>query len=350
MSFSVISREDLPAFVDALAERHRLFAPVRKGPRHSFERVGGFKDIAPDYQPTVLPPKKFFYPQKEELLKFHRSPRPEVEAVMPDEEVVVFGVRPCDLKAIALLDRFFTQNRQDPHYVSRRKNSAVIGWDCLEPCWEHCFCAEVGSLENREGFDLMITPVDDRYVVEVATDRGAELLKLAPGVREATANDQVALKEVQKERRRRFEPKMKIDVAELPLLMRASWDSEVWNDFGDQCMSCGTCNMVCPTCFCFDVYDLVELDLNHGRRIRQWDGCQLANYAVVAGGENFREAVAARMRHRFNCKFNYEMNKFETAFCTGCGRCDQACTAAIHIPDVINALVAERAKKSEVTA
>jgi sulfhydrogenase subunit beta (sulfur reductase) len=350
MSFSVIAKEDLPGFVDALAQSRAVYAPVAKGPRHSFERVSGFSEIAPDYQPTVLPPKKLFYPQQEDLLRFERSPVPKVESVLPEVELVAFGVRPCDVKAISLLDRFFSMNQSDPHYAARRERAAIIGWDCLEPCWDHCFCASVDALEARGGFDLMLIELPDYYLVEVATETGSELIKLASTSRQAGAHEMVELREARRARKERFPSKLDIDVSELPLLLRAAWDSPVWAEFAEQCLSCGTCNLVCPTCFCFDVYDDVELDLNHGTRVRQWDGCQLRDYAAVAMNENFREATAARMRHRFNCKFNYEMTKFAASFCVGCGRCDQACTASIFIPDVVNHLVAEEAKKEEVTA
>lgn len=350
MSFSVISKENLARFVDALAQARPVYAPVAKGPRHSFEQVSGYADMAPDYQPTVLPPKKLFYPQREELLRFERSPVPKAQAVIPDVDVVAFGVRPCDLKAISLLDRFFTMNQEDPHYTARRRRSAIVGWDCLEPCWDHCFCSSVDGLEARGGFDLMVVELPDYFLVEVATETGAELIKMAKTARPAGAHEMVELKEARRARTDRFPSKLDIDVSEMPLLLRAAWDSPVWNEFAEQCLSCGTCNLVCPTCFCFDVYDEVELDLNHGKRMRQWDGCQLLDYASVAMGENFREATAARLRHRFNCKFNYEMTKFASSFCVGCGRCDQACTASIFIPDVVNHLVAEKANKEGVSA
>ena len=350
MSFSVMSKEELARFVDGLAQARTVYAPVRKGPRHSFERVTGFSDIAPDYRPTVLPPKKLFYPQREELLRFERSPVPKASETLPDVDVIAFGVRPCDLKAISLLDRFLAMNQEDPHYAARRRRSAVIGWDCLEPCWDRCFCADVDSLDARHGFDLMVTELAGYCMIEAASATGVDLLKAARGARPAGAHEMVELKEARRARKERFPSRLDMDVSEFPLLLRAAWDSPVWDEFGEQCLSCGTCNMVCPTCFCFDVYDEVELDLNHGRRVRQWDGCQLHDYAAVAMGENFREETAARLRHRFNCKFNYEMTKFAAAFCVGCGRCDQACTAAIFIPDVVNRLVAEEAKREGVSA
>ena len=31
---------------------------------------------------------------------------------------------------------------------------------------------------------------------------------------------------------------------------------KVWEHFGDKCIMCGGCTFVCPTCTCFNVYDL----------------------------------------------------------------------------------------------
>ncbi|MGD9497232.1 MAG: 4Fe-4S dicluster domain-containing protein, partial [Armatimonadota bacterium] len=119
---------------------------------------------------------------------------------------------------------------------------------------------------------------------------------------------------------------------------------EIWHDISSRCYSCGSCNTTCPTCFCFDINDEFDLGLAGGRRVRTWDSCQLQEFALVAGGHNFRRLRWQRVRHRWHRKFLYLFRDFGSPYCTGCGRCSRACTADINIVDVSNRII-ERARE-----
>jgi ferredoxin len=116
----------------------------------------------------------------------------------------------------------------------------------------------------------------------------------------------------------------------------------VWDKHVTRCFSCGTCNLVCPTCYCFDVIDDLDLDVASGSRTRTWDGCMLPHFASVAGGHNFRPEPAGRQRHRVKRKFEYLPGKHgQGAVCVGCGRCGRQCTANIDIYDIVVDLISE---------
>jgi len=136
----------------------------------------------------------------------------------------------------------------------------------------------------------------------------------------------------------RFPYKLEFDVGELAPLMNQAYDSKVWDELAEICLACGQCTLVCPTWFCFNVYDKVEVDLKEGERWRRWDSCQLDEFARVAGGENFREHQAARLRHRFMRKGRYLIEKYAELGCTGCGRCARSCLVDISPVDVFNQL------------
>jgi len=122
-------------------------------------------------------------------------------------------------------------------------------------------------------------------------------------------------------------------------------DDELWTTLAADCFSCGTCNTVCPTCYCFDVQDTWNVDQTSGQRTRFWDGCLTEDFAKCSLGEgaceNFREEQAARFRHRLMRKATYLNEKLGGPACVGCGRCSAGCTADIADPArVINQIMA----------
>ena len=74
-----------------------------------------------------------------------------------------------------------------------------------------------------------------------------------------------------------------------------------------------------------------DLSLEHGERIRTWDGCLLEDFAKVASGENFRATRPTRYRHRYFKKGKYLFDRFGFISCVGCGRCSSNC-----LPDIAN--------------
>jgi len=126
---------------------------------------------------------------------------------------------------------------------------------------------------------------------------------------------------------------------EIPVLLGHAATNPLWEEQANKCLNCGTCNLVCPTCYCFDVVDEMDLDLVHGKRIRRWDACLLSDFAKVASGENFRETRTSRYQHRLFRKGQYLFSKLGDVACVGCGRCASFCLADIADPvDVFNRL------------
>jgi sulfhydrogenase subunit beta (sulfur reductase) len=242
------------------------------------------------------------------------------------------------LHGIRVLDEAFSQGYPDAHYLERRKNTLLVGIECLEPCDEHSFCKSMGTLTVSNGYDLHLTDLGDAYSVDVGSEAGRALLKQFSEARQATEADMKRMNKVLGAKWPRFPYKLEFDVGELSTLMAQSYENPVWKKLADICLACGQCTLVCPTCFCFNVYDEVDLSLEDGERRRRWDSCQLDEFARVAGGENFREHQASRLRHRFMRKGRYLMEKYGELGCTGCGRCARSCLVDISPVDVFNEL------------
>ena len=126
---------------------------------------------------------------------------------------------------------------------------------------------------------------------------------------------------------------------EVPSVLDHSWNSGLWRERSEMCLACGSCNVVCPTCYCFDVREEMDLSMKQGTRFRTWDACMLPGFASIAGGHNFRAKSLERYRHRYYRKGKYIHDMVGELGCVGCGRCVRACTARIANPmEVYNAL------------
>jgi ferredoxin len=338
MSLWVIDKESMAPLIAGWMGGYRVVGPVAKGAHFVFGEIADPAELRLDYPTSILPPKKYLQPQEERLMTFTRTGQPVVEVDFEAPPTVMLGVHTCDLHGIRILDQAFSEGYPDAYYLERRKNTLLVGIECLQPCDEHSFCKSMGTLSVSNGYDLHLTDLGDAYAVNVGSPAGRRLLTEHDGAQPATEADMQRLTRVLGAKWPHFTYKLEFDVDELAPLMSQSYDSELWDKLAEDCLACGQCTLVCPTCFCFNVYDEVELTLEAGERWRRWDSCQLDEFARVAGGENFREHQAARLRHRFMRKGRYLLEKYGELGCTGCGRCARSCLVDISPVDVFNKL------------
>jgi sulfhydrogenase subunit beta (sulfur reductase) len=338
VSLTVIPKTDFKAFVNHLLPNYRVVGPVDYNGGFAFGDISAPDDLRMEYTTTILPPKKYLLPPREVLLKFNRSNGSQVEPPPAPEPTVILGVHTCDVHAIQLLDKVFSTGHVDPNYVARRVNTLIVSVECLSPCDENSFCKSMGTLSAEDGYDLHLTDLGDSYAVDVGTTAGEDLLAKYATSQDASPEDIKRLNAVISEKWPKFPYKLEFDVGDLPSILGLSMKSPLWEELGERCLACAACTNVCPTCFCFDVKDEVELDLKSGQRLRGWDSCQLDDFATVAGGHNFRQSRALRQRHRFMRKGKYILDAHQYLGCVGCGRCARACLVDITPVSVFNEL------------
>jgi len=340
MSVNTISKDRFKQFVEALIQSDQRVVGVQaRGDRFVFDDLKAADALRLDYDVTILSPRKYVLPPKEPLLKF--DGRASYESLQESEPMVLLGVHPYDMAAINQMDLLFSQGEYDNHYMCRRKKMTIIACDVATPS-ENVFAASMGTATVDSGYDMLLTDIGDAYVVEAATDNGKALMNLMPDARPASEADIEKRQAVWKKNEHDLNKHMlECKPSFLPKLLEKNYDHPVWEEKARLCYSCGSCNQVCPTCYCFDVQDEVNWDLKTGVRYRAWDGCLLQDFATVAGDHNFRKDRAARFRHRLYRKGKYVPGKIGGQIaCVGCGRCITACTAKIANPvDVYNQLM-----------
>ena len=131
---------------------------------------------------------------------------------------------------------------------------------------------------------------------------------------------------------------LEVEIRDLPEIFEMEYESGIWEELGQKCLSCGNCSIVCPTCYCYDVADEVVPGAREGQRSRSWDSCLYSTHAQVAGGENFRHRRSARIKFRYYHKQRGFVAQYGRPSCVGCGRCISACPVNIDISQVISRL------------
>jgi ferredoxin len=314
---------------------YEVYGPVRKGPEFVFGTVSQAGDLALDYITTIISPKKYLYAPSEKLFSFNSDGFNIKESSDGTGKQALLAVHPCDLSAIALLDKVRTSGAafEDPKYKEKRNNTLLVGLNCSK-AGEQCFCPSFGAgPDAKGGFDLLLTDLGDRYLVETGSDSGKTIatdLKL----KKASASD--AQEKEKKTKAVRQSIKRGISTDGLPKTLDNKFNHEIWGKLKDDCFSCGACTTVCPTCYCFNVVDNVDFSLKNGERVRNWDSCQLIEFGQVAQGGNFRKDRDARVKQWIYHKLNYFPQQYGGSFaCVGCGRCIKNCTKGIDITNVI---------------
>ena len=336
----IVSKTDFQAFINNLIkdESWNIIGVKSKGNKFAFGPLETAEELRLDYDVTLLPPKKYFFPQRETLFTYDLSDGFSTKEPDETKPMVIIGVHPYDIVALLHMDEISRETKSDPSYFKKREPSIIIGVN-IQRMSKWNFSSFMGTSSIDYGYDLMLTDLGNRYAINIGSQKGEDILsKYAKNVTSALARDiQIA---GQKKREIISFSKQNFDFSPelIPDLIKDSYfKSGFWEKHSEKCLACGSCVLVCPTCYCFDVKDNPNLTLEAGERIRTWDGCLLEDFAKIASGENFRATRPTRYRHRYFKKGKYLFDRFGFVSCVGCGRCSSNCLPNIANPvDLFN--------------
>jgi len=317
---AILKKEELMSLLTKLGEKIEIIAPIMTEGGPSFSTWSG-QNLALDKN-TLCPPTEFFMPQKETLFKYIQySGRYTFVEPQPKSRMLL-GVRPCDLKAVSILDRIFGSEPQDNAYLGKRRSTIVAAFNCTRPD-ETCLCAKLGSgPECERGYDLLMTELPSGYLVETGSPAGMLILKDYPQFfRQAEES-------LMSEKRKLMDAARKVAESRKQSIegIRKAIKNADWAAIGRQCLSCGGCTFICPICHCFNILDVGVPD---GERIRCRDSCIFSGFSRMAGGANPRRSQGERMQNWFMDKFEFLPEKIGMVGCVGCGRCSIVCLAEI---------------------
>jgi len=322
-----VTKDNLLKLLESVSKDKTLIAPVKSPELEdiNFMPVTGTDQICFDYENTTVPPKEFFFPQSECMFTFSRQSNESIVTGDNNEELVFFGVRSCDVKAIELLDKFYERTFEDDYYLSKRANSVIISVACSQ-LNDQCFCTSVGTGPVlADGFDIQLIDVGNNYAVQVGSEKGLQLYEQYQDLFGAPIDvDVEELVEKAKESATGFDLQRVYD-----RLKAGKVDERLWADIAARCQSCGLCLLLCPTCSCYTVVDRVTPQ-GENRRTREWDCCYFERFTRMVGGQNPIKAKEEMVKRKYYHKLVQQIDEFDMSGCTGCGRCNTVCVGNVN--------------------
>jgi sulfhydrogenase subunit beta (sulfur reductase) len=374
---AVFSREALQLLMDCLAaDGYQVLGPTVRDGAIVYDEISGVRDLPAGWTDrqeagryhlerrddealfgfAVGPQswKRFLHPPIETLW----TARKDAGGIMltsPEDKVsrkfAFLGVRACEIHAIMIQDRVFTQGLYvDTTYERRRKDAFVVAVNCGQ-AGGTCFCVSMQTgPKSDSGFDLSLTELlaDGRqeFLVEVGSPAGTKLLEQLPHA--PASNEQVAEAEAVVARTASRMGRT-LETDGIKELLQGNLEHPRWQEVADRCLTCGNCTMVCPTCFCTTVEDHTDLAGTAAERVRKWDSCFTMDFSYIHGG-SVRQAARSRYRQWMTHKLASWIDQFGTSGCVGCGRCITWCPVGIDITEEAAAIRAAPAIKGKTDA
>ncbi|OGP97620.1 MAG: hypothetical protein A2Z51_10330 [Deltaproteobacteria bacterium RBG_19FT_COMBO_52_11] len=325
-----ITKENVIKLLAGLKGRAEVLGPAQVNGLWAFRPFNG-QDLPQGFQNSRLPPKGLFFESLRELFEwkapagdFQLTPLPP-----PEGQRVIFGIKPCDARALKILEPVFAKDYQDIFYLKNLSRTLLLGQACRTQC-VGSFCTEMGiDPQDSADCDLLLRETPGGYVAKISTERGQVLIEGNNFFEEASAEDWDAARGEIKGKRAK--PVFDLEKVKGRIGVRFM-DEDLWKRVSAKCINCGICTYLCPTCHCFDLSDLQMP--GQGIRYRCGDSCAFPSFTKMPV-HNPREEKWRRYRQRVSHKFNFFHQNWQTIACVGCGRCVAHCPVNLDLREVL---------------
>ena len=320
--------QEIESFLRSFESDYDVRVPISL---HDGTRALGKLDEGPLAIPGGRIPQKItnvFFPQMETVLTITSDDPDGIETQSPvSKPLLVVGFTAQDADCLEFIDRFYSENYRDDIYFNKRDNAVIV---CVSGR-----CGAEGEFLKIAGSkcDLELICDGHNYLLAAYTDIGKTLAAKAEGIE----SDDNLIQQLKKDSDALPTDDLELIQKASKLLLEEKVPEEFWVTISDRCIACTSCNLACPTCTCFDVFDRKVGD--KVQRWRMWDSCQLDGFMREASGHNPMGTENLRTRRRIHHKLASDVTRWGQITCMLCGRCDDVCPTGIGIKAVCKEMV-----------
>lgn len=329
-----VTPDEFDEIISRASKKWRVFAPSKEcqGGRFSdtdniiYKEINCWNDMIWS-EKSHMSPNAIIAPITDAIFYFDKN---TIQISNADVSPMLIFARACDINAMSRLDYIYLSNGNysDYHYQLLRKHIQFVLIECEEG-FENCFCVSMGT--NKTNCYSLAMRFDNKGAAVFNNDSIFEELMdgLGQPINYTPSFISKNIETVITPDRVCDDPKKIRDILiEHPL----------WRTYDSRCISCGRCTTGCPTCTCYNVFDVAyNENLSRGERRKQWASCMVPGFSDMAGGHGFRKKAGERLRYRALHKVNdYKARNGTEHMCVGCGRCDDRCPQYIKFSLIIN--------------
>jgi len=322
MNRFAVEKKNWDKILEQLTGRYLIYASLKDefGQDYELLTAEGLPWVVYNEPKPFTPLKNFFLPVRENV----------THLTEPEKQRIIIGIPNCDLEGLGILDEIYLDpDFRDPFYRQKRENTILITADCFST-QEHCHCTSYGIQPFSDGKgDGSLILLDGMVILTIFSEKGASLMEeIGPLADWAQPSSDIdALLDEKREETRQLLRTAHPQLPDYRLtgeLITGSTE-DIWKKYAKECVSCGACAAICPTCSCFLLIDKPDFE-----KVKQLDACQYPGFGRVAGGEDALREKHIRFRNRYLCKYVWKPEKFTPIACTGCGRCIETCIGQIN--------------------
>lgn len=322
---NALTESQLHTFFDSLVDEYEIYLPVRlaDGTR-IFGKLGSGETALYGGRLSGKPGRVFF-PQCEQFLTISKTH--EVKMTDSGEKpLLVIGFTYEDLCCLEFTDYFYSTDFSDGLYIGKRERSVVAGISG--------WAGNDGKFMKISGgrCDFELIADNETFIILPYSEKGKILTDRMPEGREI---DSIAV--LQKNSDCIGNDMEGILEKASELIKKNKVPENFWQKVADDCINCGSCIFACPTCTCFECYELERG--NDSERYRMWDSCLLDGFMREASGHNPFGTETRRSLRRIRHKLIDDRIKWGRISCFLCGRCDDICPTGLGIQEISRKIV-----------